>query len=749
MALVKYGPLVENASGTIGDTTFAPGPGGAIARTKNRQCNQATTAQLAARSALSTTAKLWQTLTSTQQAAWSAAAKTRPYTNRIGEQHTLSGYQFFVKLNNTLYQGGETLLTDPPANYDVPRLTAAAALPIFTGTTTTDVLLFWNQGTASTAIVEVQATGRYSYGWIPDKKRLQKIAVYQPATTPSQLAGSAWSAVFGDLPTEPPYQIRIRYTPVGPTNGWRGCPVNYLISVDRPPPSPPPTPGTTCSSAPTIQDATPYVLAGSTTDPAWYELPVTPGSTYVIAWAQTNAGGTPTLRAGASCSALTTLHAFTQTDAFIFTALAGQNYYLNTTTWPSSSTWSFIFNLQVLEEQPTITAIHPTAGPATGGTTVTITGTNLNHVDEVLFGDYPSFHFRREGSTRLRAQAPPQSAATVDITVHADNGCSDETPGDRFRYTATMIGGSGDGGHGFSPQLFRSRGGSGDGGHGFSPQLFHGRGGSGDGGHGFSTASTLWGTGGSGDGGKGFSPAVELWGTGGSGDGGAGFDPVDGNPSNTGLWHGGNGNNTANSATITTNWSFIGLTSTPNPGPNAANNLVLIIVSIPDPAATCTTPTGFTVRSAQSQPPAGGNPGLSQWVFELENAPSTTGWSFTYACTMPGGDSMYWTVREFNGVITSGALDEQAQNNGDSINQDSGTTPATTLANELTLAVFSCSGNGGINPTGPYTNGFNALNAADQGTMAYKFNTAAGTQNTGQTISKAPWLGWIGSYIAN
>jgi hypothetical protein len=83
---------------------------------------------------------------------------------------------------------------------------------------------------------------------------------------------------------------------------------------------------------------------------------------------------------------------------------------------------------------PTVAGVSPATGPAAGGTTVTITGTNLGGATEVDFGGVPA-SFTINGDSSITAVAPAGSAGTVDVTVTSDGGTSATDVGDQFTYT--------------------------------------------------------------------------------------------------------------------------------------------------------------------------------------------------------------------------------------------------------------------------------------------------------------------------
>ncbi len=85
---------------------------------------------------------------------------------------------------------------------------------------------------------------------------------------------------------------------------------------------------------------------------------------------------------------------------------------------------------------PTVTKVLPNAGPTTGGTKVTITGTNLTGATAVKFGGHAATTFTVTDSGHITAKAPAEAAGTVDITVTTAGGTSATGSADRYRYLA-------------------------------------------------------------------------------------------------------------------------------------------------------------------------------------------------------------------------------------------------------------------------------------------------------------------------
>src|ERR1019366_4612483 len=66
---------------------------------------------------------------------------------------------------------------------------------------------------------------------------------------------------------------------------------------------------------------------------------------------------------------------------------------------------------------PTVTAVSPGAGPISGGTTVSITGTYLANASAVMFGPTSATSFTVNSPASITATAPAASSGAVDVTV--------------------------------------------------------------------------------------------------------------------------------------------------------------------------------------------------------------------------------------------------------------------------------------------------------------------------------------------
>jgi alpha-tubulin suppressor-like RCC1 family protein/sugar lactone lactonase YvrE len=86
-----------------------------------------------------------------------------------------------------------------------------------------------------------------------------------------------------------------------------------------------------------------------------------------------------------------------------------------------------------LTDVSTVSNVQPNAGPLAGGTRVSITGSNLEHVSAVKFGSNNSTSFRVNSETSITAVAPP-GTGTADVTVTSPSGVSATTSADKFSW---------------------------------------------------------------------------------------------------------------------------------------------------------------------------------------------------------------------------------------------------------------------------------------------------------------------------
>ena len=88
---------------------------------------------------------------------------------------------------------------------------------------------------------------------------------------------------------------------------------------------------------------------------------------------------------------------------------------------------------------PIVTSISPSSGPTAGGTSVTITGTNLAGASAVYFGTTAVTTFTSDTGTQVVLNSPAGTAGTVDLTVVTPGGTSPvNQPADQFSYVTAL-----------------------------------------------------------------------------------------------------------------------------------------------------------------------------------------------------------------------------------------------------------------------------------------------------------------------
>lgn len=124
MAIVKFGPVVVGARGTIAGTIFSANKGGPFARAWSKGANPSSALQTTQRGRLGSIASAWADLTQVQRDDWIAYAidPAQELTNALGEDYFASGFNWYIKINQNLEAASEArrdlapnlLASDPP-----------------------------------------------------------------------------------------------------------------------------------------------------------------------------------------------------------------------------------------------------------------------------------------------------------------------------------------------------------------------------------------------------------------------------------------------------------------------------------------------------------------------------------------------------------------------------------------------------------------------------------------------------------
>lgn len=83
---------------------------------------------------------------------------------------------------------------------------------------------------------------------------------------------------------------------------------------------------------------------------------------------------------------------------------------------------AFTYEAPATATAPTISKVSPASGPTTGGTSVTVTGTNFTGATAVAFGGTAATAFTVNGPTSITATTPARDAGAADVQVAAPGG---------------------------------------------------------------------------------------------------------------------------------------------------------------------------------------------------------------------------------------------------------------------------------------------------------------------------------------
>ena len=157
------------------------------------------------------------------------------------------------------------------------------------------------------------------------------------------------------------------------------------------------------------------------------------------------AGGTPVIVTGTYFTGATAVW-FGTTAAGTFTITSATRITVSspsetagtvdvTITAPSGTSGTSPADRFIYESAPVVTAVTPTSGYTTGGTSVSITGANFNAATAVSFGAGAATSFTVSSATSITAAiSPAEAQGTVDITVTTPAGTSATSSADQFMF---------------------------------------------------------------------------------------------------------------------------------------------------------------------------------------------------------------------------------------------------------------------------------------------------------------------------
>jgi hypothetical protein len=184
--------------------------------------------------------------------------------------------------------------------------------------------------------------------------------------------------------------------------------------------------GYTYAGVPTVTGATPSSgpLAGGTS------ITIT-GTNF------TSAGGAPTVMVGGKlCTSVVVVSATTITAKVPAGTAGSKDVVVTTVGGAGAGAGAYTY-----VGTPTIATVSPSSGPTSGGTLITITGTNLSTVASVKVGGASCTGVTVVNATTIQATTPTSTIGAKAVVVTTAGGTATRAGG--FTYTASLTGGMG------------------------------------------------------------------------------------------------------------------------------------------------------------------------------------------------------------------------------------------------------------------------------------------------------------------
>ncbi len=217
------------------------------------------------------------------------------------------------------------------------------------------------------------------------------------------------ATLLASTPNDGSQAITVPNTPTaGPTARVRvACVGNVFFAISRPSftigtPPPPPTVSTIVPSSGSTAGGTAVTITG------------------------TNLSSTTAVTFGGTAATSFTVSSATQVAATTPAHAAGVvDVVVTTSGGTSTSTGGFTF----VAPAPTIASVAPGSGSTLGGTTVTITGTNLSGATVATFGGTAVTSLTLISAAQVRVTTPAHAAGAVDVAVTTPGGTATKTAG--------------------------------------------------------------------------------------------------------------------------------------------------------------------------------------------------------------------------------------------------------------------------------------------------------------------------------
>lgn len=235
MAKILFGGGVSGMRGSIAGTVFSVNANGAYTRNRGAVSNRNTQFQQAARASLATVSGLWRSLTVEEQQSWAAAVSGYTYVDSLGITSTLTGFQLFQKLNQSLFNIGAATISVAPAPITLPTLNVGGTEFDISGSTIRTTSVFADSGNGivpAGCVVLLEMTRPLSAGVTAPKRPDFKTILIQPETDDIGVAAliPRYEELYGAFPTLTA-TVYARYTVISTVTGQRAAPAFVKIAI--------------------------------------------------------------------------------------------------------------------------------------------------------------------------------------------------------------------------------------------------------------------------------------------------------------------------------------------------------------------------------------------------------------------------------------------------------------------------------------------------------------------------------------
>lgn len=192
---VKWGALIVDGRNKIGGQVASKNRAGAYMRNKVTPVNPRSASQVGSRARLASISQAWAGLSESARASWNSAVSSFKKTDIFGDIKLPSGFNLFQRLNNTLVNLGQAIITIAPALVPVSIFATLSAAAHATGNTL--VLTVTPATLPADENLIVRATAPQSAGKSFVKSEFRQIEIIDAVAAGSINIAAAYLAKFG------------------------------------------------------------------------------------------------------------------------------------------------------------------------------------------------------------------------------------------------------------------------------------------------------------------------------------------------------------------------------------------------------------------------------------------------------------------------------------------------------------------------------------------------------------------------